>query len=145
MFRVSFYLFMLTLEIFFGCLELTWLFHVSTSDWVTESETLLFFFSRAWRPYHTLIWATVAFCKVSKHDFLFCEAELFRSIKQILHLQEVQLWAHFENSLFLGLYKLCHPAMPDRRTWRKYGENGKDGKHQPDDLKHPIYPGPRLL
>ena len=37
-----------------------------------------------------------------------------------------------------GLQKLFHPAIPDGRTWSKFGEHGehgKDGKHQPDDLK----------
>ena len=35
--------------------------------------------------------------------------------------------------------------MPDRRTWNKLGEPGehrgheKDGKYQPDELKHSIY------
>ena len=51
--------------------------------------------------------------------------------------------------LWAGLYKLLHPAIPDGRTWSElgghgdreecgeHGEQGKDGKHQPDDLKHP--------
>ena len=40
-----------------------------------------------------------------------------------------------------GLQKLFHPAIPDGRTWSKFGEHGqhgehgKDGKHQPDDSK----------
>ena len=34
-----------------------------------------------------------------------------------------------------GLQKLLHPAIPDGRTWSKFGEHGKDGKHQPDDSK----------
>ena len=40
-----------------------------------------------------------------------------------------------------GLHKLCHPAIPDRRTWsklgehREHGEHGKDGKLQKDDIK----------
>ena len=47
-----------------------------------------------------------------------------------------------------GLYKLLHPAIPDGRTWsklgeheeqRERGEHGKDGKHQPDDIKHSFY------
>ena len=46
--------------------------------------------------------------------------------------------------LLPGLPKLFHPAIPDGRTWRKFGEHGqhgehgehgKDGKHQPDDSK----------
>ena len=36
-----------------------------------------------------------------------------------------------------GLHKLCHPAIPDWRTWRIYGDHGKERKHQlDDDLKH---------
>ena len=40
---------------------------------------------------------------------------------------------------------MCHPAIPDGRTWSRlgehgeHGENGKDGKHQPDNLKHSFY------
>ena len=40
-----------------------------------------------------------------------------------------------------GLYKLFHPAILDGKTWSKFGEHGergghgKDGRHQPDDLK----------
>ena len=45
-----------------------------------------------------------------------------------------------------GLYKLCHPAILDGRTWSKlgrhgehgeHGGHGKNGKHQPDNL--PLY------
>ena len=36
-----------------------------------------------------------------------------------------------------GLHKLCHPAIPDWRTWRIHGDHGKERKHQlDDDLKH---------
>ena len=30
-----------------------------------------------------------------------------------------------------GLYKLFHPAIPDGRTWSKFGEHGQDGDHDP--------------
>ena len=30
-----------------------------------------------------------------------------------------------------GLYKLFHPAIPDGRTWSKFGEHGQDGEHDP--------------
>ena len=44
--------------------------------------------------------------------------------------------------LVIGLQKLWNPAIPDGKTWSKFGEHGehgKDGKHQPDDLKQSIY------
>jgi len=28
-----------------------------------------------------------------------------------------------------GLYKLCHPAILDGRTWSKLGEHGEHGEH----------------
>ena len=41
-----------------------------------------------------------------------------------------------------GLHKLWIPAILDYQTWslenNEIGEHGKDGKHQPDDLKHSI-------
>ena len=46
------------------------------------------------------------------------------------------------SSFSAGLHKLFHLAIPDGRTWSKlgqHGEHGKDGKHQPQDLKHSIY------
>ena len=43
--------------------------------------------------------------------------------------------------LVIGLQKLWNPAIPDGKTWSKFGEHGEhgiDGKHHPDDLKHSI-------
>ena len=43
------------------------------------------------------------------------------------------------------LHNLCHPAIPDRRTWsklgehREHGEHGQDGKLQKDDIKHSLW------
>ena len=34
---------------------------------------------------------------------------------------------------------MWHPAILDGRTWSKLEEHVKDGKHQPDDLKHSFY------
>ena len=50
---------------------------------------------------------------------------------------------YMKNILMEILYKLCHPAILDGRTWSKLGEHGehgghgKNGKHQPDNL--PLY------
>ena len=39
---------------------------------------------------------------------------------------------------FPRLHKFCNLAILDGRTWSKFGELGKNGKHQPDDLKHSL-------
>ena len=41
--------------------------------------------------------------------------------------------------LVIGLQKLWNPAIPDGKTWSKFGEHGKDGKYQQNELKHSIY------
>ena len=38
-----------------------------------------------------------------------------------------------------GLQKLWNPAIVDWRLLRKFRGHGKEGKHQPDELKHSIY------
>ena len=49
---------------------------------------------------------------------------------------------------FAGLQNSLNPAITDWRTWSKFGEHrkqgkhwehGKDGRNQPNDLKHLIY------
>ena len=61
---------------------------------------------------------------------------------------EIKTCQQTVNMLSAGLYKLFHPAVQDGRTWSNLGEHGghgergehwqrgKDGKHQPDYLKH---------
>ena len=41
-----------------------------------------------------------------------------------------------DDMLLLGLYICRNPAILDWRTWRKFGEHGENGKHQPDKVKH---------
>ena len=41
-----------------------------------------------------------------------------------------------DDMLLRGLYLFWNPAILDWRTWRKFGEHGENGKHQPDKVKH---------
>ena len=82
----------------FSCSELARLFHVSPLDWFTESQTLLFFFSRAWRPILHCELGYGCLLQSLKAWLSFLWGELIRSIMQILHLREVQRRAHFEKS-----------------------------------------------
>ena len=41
-------------------------------------------------------------------------------------------YLHIKGRMLMpGLYKMFHPAIPDRRTWSKLGEHGQDGEHDP--------------
>ena len=72
--------------------------------------------------------------------FAFCDsdAHTLKSIEWSPQTQHLKIFAAcpYLETRAPGLHKLWNPAIPDGRPRSKFGEHGKDGKHQPHDLKH---------
>ena len=74
-------------------------------------------------------------------DWRMCEIDLLQNPFQRT-LQIIKECIPASGTSHAGIYKLLHPTILDGRTWvnlGEHGEHGKDGKHQPDGLKHSIW------